>query len=98
MTLAFNATADDTLVWENLNPASLPPAIAKQYEAYRAAYANAKAAREAFEATMRAAVVAPAGKSLVMGYRFGKLSYAFAPVKATKASASLVDFAKLARK
>src|ERR1700761_536444 len=70
MSLQFNEAADATLVWANLDPASLPPALAKQYDAYRTAYAHAKAAREAFEQSFRAAVVAPSGKQAVLGYRF----------------------------
>jgi len=100
MTLAFNEAAIDNskLDWANIDPASLPSALAKQYEAYRTAYAHAKAAREAFEQSFRAAVVAPAGKQAVLGYRFGKLSYAFAPLKAPASKANLVAFASLTRK
>lgn len=97
MTLAFNATATEP-TWANLDPDSLPPAIRKLYDAYKAQYAEAAAARKAFETAFRAAVVAPAGTEAVLGYRFGKLSYAFLPAKTTKARANLVAFSALARK
>jgi hypothetical protein len=97
MTLAFNATATEP-TWSNLDPDTLPPAIRKQYDACKAAYALASDARKAFEATFRAAVVVPAGHEAVLGYRFGKLSYAFLPAKASKSKANLVAFASLTRK
>lgn len=99
MTLAFNATADVApLGWANLDPASLPPAIRKLYDAYKAQYAEASAARKAFEDAFKSAVQSPAGCAPVLGYRFGKLSYAFAPIKTAKATANLVSFSDLTRK
>lgn len=97
MTLAFNAASAEP-VWANLDPDTLPPAMRKLYDAYKAQYTLASEARKAFEASFRSAVIAPAGTEAVLGYRFGKLSYAFVPAKASKAKANLVAFAALTRK
>jgi hypothetical protein len=101
MTLAFKSDAAvDTskLGWSNLDPMSLPPGVRKLYDAYKAQYAAASEARKAFEAAFKSAVDAPAGHEVVLGYRFGKLSYAFAPARVSKASANLVSFSAIARK
>jgi hypothetical protein len=95
----FNTSAIATdLTWQNIDPASLPAPLAKLYASYRAEYERAKQAREAFEQAFRSAIVAPSGTEAVLGYRFGKLSFAFAPLKVRAAARNLVDFAKLARK
>lgn len=62
--------------WQTLDPATLPAPIAKQYARYKEAYLEMKAERNAFEQAMRDLAPAPAGKRLVFGYNFGKLSVA----------------------
>ena len=84
--------------WKALDPESLPTDIRKLYDAYKDQQAIAKRCKAAFENAMRAAVVAPTGKTLYFGYLYGKLSYAFLDDKPTKAKASVVNFASLAKK
>lgn len=86
------AKQQSTLVWTEIDPASLPEEQSKLYGEYKAAYRVMKDARAAFEASFQAA--APAGKRIVCGYNFGKLSIALAdaePVK-PKASGTLAEW------
>lgn len=81
-------SSTSTLAWQNIDVATLPPAIAKQYARYKETYAEMKAERLAFEQAAAALVSPPAGKRVVFGYNFGKLSVALAdddakPTKAT---------------
>jgi hypothetical protein len=93
------AKADaDKLAWQTLDVSTLPADMQHAYAAYREAFQTAKQYREAFEALFSAGVVAPTGERAVLGYRFGKLSYAFAPIKERSASSKLVNFATLTRK
>lgn len=95
----FNTSAIATdLTWQNIDPASLPTPLAKLYASYRAEYDRAKQAREAFEQAFRSAIVAPSGTEAVLGYRFGKLSFAFAPIKAKASAKNLVSFSALQRR
>lgn len=70
------AKSPTTANWQTLDPASLPAPVAKQYANYKSAYVEMKAERTAFEEAMRQLAPAPAGKRLVFGYNFGKLSVA----------------------
>lgn len=70
------------LAWKQIDVASLGAEAIKLWEAKRAKDAEAKAMREAFEQHVNALVTVPAGKRLVMGYRFGKLSVALDDAKA----------------
>ena len=63
-------------VWHILNPADLPEHIQALHRSYKAQYEKMKADREAFEMAMAAAISPPAGKRVVFGYNFGKLSVA----------------------
>lgn len=103
MTLQFkSATApapkSDNLKWETLDTDTLPAALKAKYEAWREAADFAKGLKGEFTKAMQAEVAAPDGTSFVLGYIYGKLSYAFAPIKTAKAKGKLVDFASLARK
>lgn len=68
--------ADVKATWHEIDPATLQPAVAKAYQAYKASYAEMKKSREAFEALMRSSVELPKGQRLAVAYNFGKLSVA----------------------
>lgn len=70
------AKRESTLTWTEIDPASLPEEQGALYAKYKNAYALMKVARANFEASFQAA--APAGKRIVCGYNFGKLSIALA--------------------
>lgn len=89
------AKARTELTWTEIDPAGLPPDVAKAYAEYKASYAKMKEARQAFEQGLNAAVSPPAGKRVVCGYNFGKLSVALAEDVAkapTQTKGSLADF------
>lgn len=90
------AKSPSTANWLTIDPASLSIPQQKQYARYKAAYAEMKAEREAFEADVRAAANLPAGQRLAIGYNFGKLSFAVVADDAkpapAKGSLSLSDF------
>lgn len=104
MNLQFKAPAtspapkSDNLDWKTLDVDSLPADLRKLYDAWRDLSDQAKAAKAAFTDEMREAVVAPEGKQFVLGYLYGKLSFAFAPIKAKAKPANVTDFAALARR
>lgn len=81
------AKPTSTANWQTIDPASLPVPIAKQYERYKAAYREMKAERESFETAIREMASAPAGKRLVIGYNYGKLSVALVDDTTAPASA-----------
>jgi len=62
--------------WVQINPETLGPKAFGAYNAYKALYRQMKEAREAFEALAAGEAGAPAGKRMVFGYNFGKLSAA----------------------
>lgn len=62
--------------WVNVEINTLDPTSMGNYEAYKNAYREMKAKREAFEASMADKAELPEGKRLVFGYNFGKLSVA----------------------
>lgn len=70
------AKSPTTANWQTIDPASLSVPIQKQYERYKAAYREMKVEREAFETALREQAALPTGKKLVIGYNFGKLSFA----------------------
>lgn len=82
MAIAFKSSApaksDDGLVWDKLDPASLPADILAAFQAFKVASDKAKHAREAFEALMNDKVEMDGDKCLVFSYRYG-LSVAIAP-------------------
>jgi len=62
--------------WIVIDPTTLGDDTQLAYMAYKDAYKAMKALREGFEQSMASAVELPAGKRLVFGYNFGKLSVA----------------------
>lgn len=62
--------------WAEVQVESLSDTQRQAFLAYKAAYALAREARDAFEATVQPA--APPNKHFVFGYNFGKLSVAVA--------------------
>lgn len=91
---------DEKLNWVDLNVDALGEKAKGAYEAYKTAQRQAAEQRTAFEKLMNENAHddgLPAGKKLVFGYRFGKLSAAIVDaeeVKAKPAQAkmSLSDF------
>ena len=82
--------------WQEVDPATLQPEVAKAYVAYKAEYAKAKAMREAFEGAARKAAELPATHTLLFSYNFGKLNIAVAKAETKKtASAKAVAFGSL---
>lgn len=81
--------------WEEIDPSTLQPNVAKAYDAYKALYAKAKALKAAFEAEASAAVPLPTGLELVFGYNFGKLSIAVGEKQEKKASSKAIAFGSL---
>lgn len=89
--------AKQDATWVELDPASLADDVQVAYRGYKDAYAVMKAQRLAFETMLANAAEVPAGKRMVFGYNFGKLSVAIVdddrkPAKATPAKQSLADF------
>lgn len=72
--------------WTEVDVDSLPAALAKRYEAVKDAAKAHRDAKDAFETQFRAALakakgdngkaLVPAGHKAVIGYNFGKLSFA----------------------
>ena len=89
------AKAASDLQWRNIDIETLSPDMQEAYKSYKAAYAEAMRIREGFEHMIADAVKIPAGKRVVFGYRFGKLSLAIADddtkPKAPSKAASLAD-------
>ena len=71
------------LTWQNMDVEALPADLRDLYTDYRAAGKVASAKRATFEEAMteRAKAKTPPGKTLVFGYKFGKLSWAFGDAK-----------------
>lgn len=88
-------TSSSTATWTQIDPASLPTPIAKQYDRYKSAYAEMKAERKAFEDALAAMLPTPIGKRVVFGYNFGKLSIATVDASAPKSATSAVSLASL---
>ena len=87
---------DETLNWQEIDPATLQPAVAKAFDAYKAKYQEAKALREAFENLAFKTSELPATHRLAFSYNFGKLSMAVALAKpANQAGKKAVSFAAL---
>jgi hypothetical protein len=85
------AKSTSTANWQTIDPETLPTPVAKQYARYKATYKEMKMDRDAFEQAMRDIAPAPAGKRLVFGYNFGKLSVALVDdeVKPSKLAGTL---------
>ena len=87
--------AKEKLDWTNIEPGELPVMAQEAYDAYRAAYATMKAAKERFESTAREHIPAPEGKQVVFGYMFGKLAIALTDAPAqpkAKAAGTLAEW------
>jgi hypothetical protein len=93
------AKSTATANWTQIDTDSLPPAIYNAYSEYKAAYADMKVQRKAFEDELTAILNVPQGKRAVFGYNFGKLSIAIVDddKPAAKAS-SAVSLASLIRR
>ena len=88
---------DNSAVWSEINPDTLPQEIAQAYALYKEMYRAMKAQRTEFETMLSAQASLPEGKRVIFGYNFGKLSVAIVdddrkPAKATPAKQSLADF------
>lgn len=96
--LTMETTMTDKANWLDVDVNSLHIAASVAYNEYKALYRQAKEARETFETIMADANPVPAGKRLVFGYNFGKLSIAVVaddkPRKVAKAKVSLAEFLK----
>lgn len=88
-------TLGNNLSWNEINPDTLQPAVAKLYTAYKAQYAMAKAARETFEAECTKVSQIPTTHRLVFSYNFGRLSMAIDTAKAKAAGSKAVAFNSL---
>jgi hypothetical protein len=87
----------DKANWTELNADDLPAAIAGEYQKYKDMYRAMKAQRERFETALAAAADVPAGKRMIFGYNFGKLSVAIVdddrkPAKSAQPKLSLAEF------
>ena len=91
------AKANSDATWIELNPDTLPEGVAANYARYKELYREMKIVRGTFEESLAQAASIPAGKRMIFGYNFGKLSVAIVdddrkPAKATPAKQSLADF------
>lgn len=70
------------LDWQSVDLNSMPPAIDRQYKAYRKTVEATNKERQALEAVITTHLIkskkVPAGMVPKFGYRFGKLAIAFA--------------------
>lgn len=73
-----NAVVSD---WADLSMDALSPEARRAYDAYKAAYKQAKAARETFEGLARQAIPIKPGYRLAFAYNFGKLRVAVVEAK-----------------
>lgn len=83
--------------WMQVDPETLPETAQALYADYVAKRRLAGAAKAAFEQEMQSAADCPAGKRLVFGYNFGKLSVAIVdddrkPAKSAQPKLSLAEF------
>jgi hypothetical protein len=69
-------TINKDAVWNTINTETLPTSIKDAYAGYKDAYRDMKEAREQFEAIITKAIAPAAGKRVIFGYNFGKLSVA----------------------
>ena len=71
------------LTWTNVDVADLPVDLQSLYDDYKAAQKIASTKRSIFETAMSVAAQpkTPTGKMLMFGYKFGKLSVAWADLK-----------------
>lgn len=90
------AKATTNLIWTEIDPTTLPDVVQKAYADYKAAYREMKECRMLFEAELNEAANPPAGKRIVCGYNFGKLSIALGDAKDERkpaaAKGTLADF------
>ena len=83
--------------WANIDTDTLSAGQREAYQAYKVAQREAARLREAFETSVTESMDIPAGKRMVFGYRFGKLSAAIVeddrkPSKAKQSTLTLADF------
>ncbi len=93
-------TKTSTATWRELDPATLQPAVAKAYAAYKAHYKAGQALKAEFEKALQGAADLPATHRLAIAYNFGKLSIAVVEATETKTASkkatSLADALKAA--
>ncbi len=89
------AKTDTKLDWNEIDPATLQPEVAKAHAAYKAIYAKAKEAREQFETLCTKAAELPKTHRLVFSYNFGRLSIAIDLADVKRTSSKAVSFASL---
>lgn len=83
--------------WMDIDVTTLSDTAQVAYAEYKAAQKQAAILRKAFEVETIAGLDIPAGKVMVFGYKFGKLSAAIVvddrkPSKSKQAKGSLADF------
>lgn len=83
--------------WADIAVDTLSIEAQMAYEEYKAAQRKAASLRQAFEDCVTGSLSLPAGKRMVFGYRFGKLSAALVEddrkaKKPTQVKGSLADF------
>lgn len=86
-----------TAVWQDIDVTTLSAEAQVAYEDYKTAQRKAASLRHEFELAIHASIQIPAGKRMVFGYRFGKLSASLVEddrkvAKAKQAKGSLADF------
>ena len=89
--------AKSDAVWHEIDVSTLSAEAQAAYASYKDAYRAMKEWRVAFEGQLSDEAALPAGKRMVFGYNFGKLSVAVVEddrkaAKATPAKQSLADF------
>lgn len=88
-----------TATWTQIDIDTLPAEIKAGYDSYREAYAEMKRIRKGFEDSLADCITTPAGKRVVFGYNFGKLSVAIVDDTAKpKASTNAVSLATLIKR
>lgn len=90
-------TTKTDAVWNTINTETLPTSIGDAYRAYKDAYRDMKEARLEFETLISKAISPAAGKRVIFGYNFGKLSVAVVDddKPKSKASASSVSLSAM---
>lgn len=90
------AKAKSDAVWSELNVDSLEAGDLTAYNVYKMLYRQMKEQREVFENGMQR--LAPAGKRIIFGYNFGKLSVAIVDDDRKPKAKGAVDLSTLIRR
>ena len=85
------ATKRTDLVWQEVKLDNMPKAITAKFDSYQAAQDMANEAKSEFNGLLLARLaekkIIPADHDVIVGYRWGKVSIAFAKADPTKPSA-----------